>query len=103
MHYASTRGEAPRLGFDDVLLTGLAPDGGLYIPEHWPQLPAKEIARMSGLSYAELAARVMGPFVADSAVEADFDAMVAETYEGFEHAAVAPLKQLEPKIGRAHV
>ncbi|MDX1710376.1 MAG: threonine synthase [Rhodovibrionaceae bacterium] len=98
MNYESTRGESPRLGFDDVLLTGLAPDGGLYIPEHWPQFSAKEIARLPGLPYAELAARVMGPFVAGSAVEAEFDAVVAEAYSEFEHAAVVPLKQLEPSL-----
>ena len=63
MQYISTRGEAPKLGFDDVLLAGLATDGGLYVPESWPQVDAETMRRWRGLSYQELAVEVMLPFV----------------------------------------
>ena len=63
MHYISTRGAAPALAFDDVLLTGLARDGGLYVPESWPQFSPAEIRALAGLPYAEVATRVMAPFV----------------------------------------
>ena len=65
MRYISTRGTAPTLDFAEVTLAGLASDGGLYVPEHWPQFSAAEIADMRGLPYAELAARVMRPFVGE--------------------------------------
>ena len=94
MQYVSTRGQAPVLGFDDVLLTGLARDGGLYLPAAWPVFPVQHLREMRGLSYAELAAEVMAPFV-EGAIERDaFDRIVAETYSGFTHDAVAPLVQL---------
>ena len=64
MKYISTRGQAPALDFDDALLAGLARDGGLYLPESWPQFSADEIRAMRGLSYAEIATKVMAPFVA---------------------------------------
>ena len=94
MQYISTRGQAPVLGFDDVLLTGLARDGGLYLPAIWPVFSVDHLREMRGLSYAELAAEVMAPFV-EGAIERDaFDRIVAETYAGFTHNAVAPLVQL---------
>jgi len=93
--YVSTRGAAPALDFEGVLLTGLARDGGLYVPERWPHWSADEWRAMRGWSYAETAAAVMRPFVGDAVPTAAFDAMVAETYAGFDHAAVAPLKQLD--------
>lgn len=95
MKYVSTRGAAPALDFEGVLLTGLARDGGLYVPERWPHWSADEWRAMRGWSYAETAAAVMRPFVGDAVPTAAFDAMVAETYAGFDHAAVAPLKQLD--------
>ncbi len=94
MTYHSTRGQAPVLAFDDVLLAGLARDGGLYLPQTWPRFSKDDMAAMAGLSYAELAARVMLPFLDGTLREDDFTALVAETYAGFEHAAVAPLKEL---------
>ena len=63
MRYISTRGQAPVLEFDDVLLAGLARDGGLYLPESWPRLSADDIRSLRGLSYPELAMRVVAPFV----------------------------------------
>ena len=94
MQYISTRGEAPRLGFEDALLTGLARDGGLYLPESWPTFSAADMSAMAGLGYAELAHRVMLPFVADDIPAAEFAGLVTEAYAGFDHRAVAPLRQL---------
>ncbi|MGE0118943.1 MAG: threonine synthase [Dongiaceae bacterium] len=95
MRYISTRGAAPALAFDDVLLAGLARDGGLYVPETWPRLTDDEIRALVGLDYAEIAIRVMRPFV-DGRVEEDvFARIVREAYAGFGHTAVAPLKQLD--------
>lgn len=94
MKYISTRGKAPALGFEDVLLTGLASDGGLYVPETLPQYDAAEIASWSGLSYADLAMRIIQPFVADAINDADLRAIIDDTYAQFRHDAVAPLVQL---------
>ena len=94
MRYVSTRGSAPILDFEDVLLAGLATDGGLYVPEAWPRLAPDDIRAMAGLSYADLASRVMAPFVAGAIPEPQFADMVADSYAGFGHDAVAPLVQL---------
>jgi threonine synthase len=94
LKYLSTRGKAPVLDFDDVLLAGLARDGGLYLPESWPTFSAAEIRAMRGLSYAELAARVMRPFVEGCLNDADLARLCAESYAGFTHPAVAPLRQI---------
>ena len=66
MKYVSTRGEAPELSFDDVLLAGLASDGGLYVPAEWPQFSASVFEEMAGLSYADIAFLVIQPFVGGS-------------------------------------
>ena len=95
MRYVSTRGVAPVEDFEGVLLTGLARDGGLYVPEEWPRLDAGEIEAMADLPYAELAARVMAPFVAGTFGEDEFAELVADAYAGFGHPAVAPLRQLD--------
>lgn len=94
MNYISTRGQAPKLKFADVLLAGLASDGGLYVPETLPTFSQDEIASWAGLSYAELAFKVIKPFVDDCISDADLKRMIDETYEGFKHSAVAPLKEL---------
>ena len=94
MRYVSTRGTAPRLDFEAVLLTGLARDGGLYVPETWPSLKPKALAGFSGKPYAEVAARVMAPFIGKAVPKAAFEKMVAETYAGFRHQAVAPLVEV---------
>ncbi|HVR68181.1 MAG TPA: threonine synthase, partial [Verrucomicrobiae bacterium] len=97
MRYISTRGAAPALAFDDVLLAGLARDGGLYVPESWPHLSAADLKSFRGLEYAELAVRVMAPFIAGR-VEADaFARIVRDSYAAFGHGAVAPLRQLDGK------
>ena len=95
MRYISTRGEAPALGFEDVLLTGLASDGGLYVPESLPHFSLEEIRSWRGLSYSELAFNVMHPFVEDAIPADDFRDMLEETYAVFAHQAVAPLVQLD--------
>lgn len=94
MKYVSTRGEAPVLAFDDVLLAGLAEDGGLYVPAEWPQFTAEDLSAMAGLSYAEIAYRVIRPFVDGTIADADLERMIEDTYAGFGHRAVAPLKQI---------
>ena len=95
MRYVSTRGQAPDLAFDDVLLTGLARDGGLYVPAEWPRLAAADWKALRGLTYDQLATRLMHPFVADCIAEDDLAALVADAYRRFDHEAVAPLKQLD--------
>ncbi|TWI58750.1 threonine synthase [Pseudomonas duriflava] len=94
MRYISTRGQAPALSFEDVLLTGLASDGGLYVPENLPRFTVEEIASWAGLPYHELAFRIMRPFVEGCIGDADFKQILEETYGTFEHSAVAPLRQL---------
>jgi threonine synthase len=96
MKYVSTRGLAPRLGFAEVLLAGLARDGGLYVPEKFPRLARGELRDLRGRPYAEIAARVMRPFVGPAIPQGAFERLVAETYAGFDHPAVAPLKQIGP-------
>ena len=97
MRYISTRGAAPALAFDDVLLAGLARDGGLYVPESWPRLSAADLKGFAGLEYAELAERIMAPFVGGRIEAGAFARIVRETYAAFEHGAVAPLRQLDGK------
>jgi len=92
--YISTRGNAPKLAFDDVLLTGLARDGGLYLPETWPTFSADEIADMKDMSYEEVAVKVMLPFVEGAVSEADLTKIVGETYGAFEGDDPAPLVKL---------
>ena len=96
MRYVSTRGQAPVLPFEEAMLTGLARDGGLYLPETVPQMTADQIAALAGLSYEEAAFRVMRPFVGDAFTDDAFRAIIARAYAGFRHAARAPLVQLAP-------
>ncbi len=96
MRYVSTRGKAPVLGFSEAMLTGLARDGGLYVPETVPQMAPEEIAALAGQSYEEIAFAVMRPFVGDAFDDATFRRLIAEAYGAFGHAARAPLKQLGP-------
>ena len=94
MRYVSTRGTAPALDFADVLTAGLAPDGGLYVPESLPHFSAKEIAEMAKLTYEELVYKIVSPFVGDAIPEADFRQLITQAYSSFRHTAIAPLKQL---------
>ena len=94
MHYISTRGKAPRLDFSGVLLAGLAEDGGLYVPESWPQVSAEEIKGFAARSYAEVATDLMARFTAPAISAEELAPLVAEAYREFDHPAVAPLRQL---------
>ena len=96
MKYVSTRGQAPVLDFADVLLTGLAADGGLYVPETWPALPS---GWASPVPYADLAAEVLWPYVDGSPLaRTDLHAMVAEAYATFDHPDVCPVVEVEPGL-----
>ena len=95
MRYISTRGQAPELSFEETMLTGLARDGGLYVPATLPRFAPGEIAAMAGLSYEDVAFRVMRPFLGDSFTDQEFGDIIARAYAGFGHAARAPLKQLQ--------
>ena len=94
MHYISTRGAAPVLRFDEAMMTGLARDGGLYVPEAVPVMPQAGIAALAGLSYEETAFRVMRPFLGGTFADDEFRRLIATAYAGFGHAARAPLVQL---------
>jgi threonine synthase len=94
MQYISTRGKAPALGFEDTMLSGLARDGGLYVPETIPTLSTADIRAMHGLSYEEIAFRVMRPFVGDAFTDEVFADLITKAYAGFGHDARAPLVQL---------
>lgn len=99
MKYISTRGQADSLDFEGVTLTGLARDGGLYVPETIPSLSADDIRAMRGKPYAEVAFEVIRPFVEGSLTDSELKRMLDETYDSayggqFRHPAVAPMVQL---------
>jgi len=95
MEYVSTRGSAPALDFEGATLAGLASDGGLYVPREWPRFTPEEIAAMRGLPYAQLAQRVMQPFVGESLTPARLLELCEAAYGRFAHKAVTPLVQLD--------
>jgi len=95
MRYVSTRGRSPAVGFTETLLAGLAPDGGLYVPESWPAFTHDEIAAFAGRPYAEVAAEVLSRFVGDEIARPVLERITAEAYAGFAHPAVTPLVQLD--------
>ena len=96
MQYLSTRGQAPTLGFADVLMTGLARDGGLYLPAAWPKISATAIAGFAERAYADVAVEIIRPFVGADIDDVDLVAMCRAAYAGFRDKAVAPLRQLAP-------
>ncbi|MFI5030357.1 MAG: threonine synthase [Reyranellales bacterium] len=102
MNYISTRhgsqGSPAPLGFEDVMLAGLARDGGLYLPAEWPQFSKADIAAMKGKPYREVAYRVMQPFVGNAFDEMTFRRLIAEAYASFDAADVAPLKPLDDNM-----
>ena len=95
MRYVSTRGGAPVLDFEEVTLAGLAGDGGLYVPDHYPAMRADEIASLAGLSYVDTAVEICGRFVGDALTEGELRELCAAAYGSFAHAAVTPLVQLD--------
>ncbi|MDE0588729.1 threonine synthase [Halocynthiibacter sp. C4] len=96
MKYVSTRGTAPSLSFEEAMMTGLARDGGLYVPAEIPVMSPEDIADLAGKSYEEIAFIVMRPFIGDAFTDEEFKAIIARAYEGFRHEARAPLVQLGP-------
>ncbi|SDE49352.1 threonine synthase [Limimaricola pyoseonensis] len=96
MRYVSTRGQAPSLSFEEAMLTGLARDGGLYVPETIPQMSRDEIAALAGRDYEEVAFAVMRPFIGDAFTDVEFRELIARAYAAFAHPARAPLVQLGP-------
>ena len=98
MRYVSTRGRSPTQDFAGVLLAGLAPDGGLYMPETWPHLTHTDLRALRGLPYPELAARVIAPFTGDSIPFATLQTLCRDAYAGFRHPATIPLVQLAPNL-----
>ena len=99
MKYVSTRGEASGRGFAEILLEGLAPDGGLYVPKIYPRVDATTLSRWRRLSYPELAFEVMALYI-DDIPAADLRALIDRTYtkEVFGDARIAPLRPLEPGV-----
>jgi threonine synthase len=96
VRYVSTRGEAPVLGFRDVVLAGLARDGGLYVPESWPQLTHDEIAGFAGSSYGAVAFSIIRRFVGGEIPDLTLGRIIEDAYATFRHDAVAPLVQIAP-------
>ncbi len=94
MRYVSTRGQAPSLDFEQAMLSGLAHDGGLYLPEHIPAFSGLD--DLDGLPYAEVAFRVIRPFTGDSFTDEELRGAIDRAYARIEHAAKAPLRQLAP-------
>ncbi len=94
MRYVSTRGEVPACGFEDALFAGLAADGGLFVPAHWPRFDREALATLQGQSYQQVALAVLRPYVGDALTRDQLAAMIDAAYAGFGHAAIAPLRQL---------
>jgi threonine synthase len=95
IRYISTRGQAPVLSFEQVVLAGLASDGGLYVPDQIPQLSKEELIRLKHLSYADLACEIIPRFVDDSIDHDALKTIIHESYREFRHTEVAPLKKLD--------
>ncbi len=96
MRYISTRGRAPALDFAGAMMTGLARDGGLYVPETVPQLTGGQIAALAGLSYEDACFEIIRPFTGDAFEDDELRRLIADAYAGFDHTARAPLTQLGP-------
>ena len=97
MKYISTRGGCSPQNFEQVLLTGLAPDGGLFIPETLPTVSVEQIKAMGSLSYADLALDLVTPFVDGEIPTSDLKTIIDRSYEAFDHPEVAPMTQLSER------
>lgn len=95
MKYISTRGQAPAIGFNEAVLAGLARDGGLYLPETYPQLPAGTIASFASKSFSDIAVDVIHPFTGNSMSRSELSALARDAYKTFGHSAVTPLVQID--------
>ena len=98
--YISTRGAAPILNFEETLLAGLASDGGLYVPQSWPQIAPDRMAAFAGKPYAQVAFEVLAPFIDEEIADARLQEIINESYACFAHKDVAPLVPLN---GREYV
>jgi threonine synthase len=98
LKYISTRGAAETLGFEDVLLAGLARDGGLYLPETWPVLPAATIASFATRTFADIAVEVIAPFTAGEISRDELGHMADKAYAAFDCPEVTPLVELKPGL-----
>jgi threonine synthase len=98
VRYVSTRGEAPELSFDDALMAGLARDGGLYVPQAWPQLSPAAMAAFAGKPFAEVAAAVLEPYLGGTIPLAALSALAHDAYRRFAHPAVTPLVQIDRSL-----
>lgn len=96
LSYVSTRGQGAPVPFRHVLLSALAPDGGLYMPERWPRLEPGHIAAFAGMPFTEAAFRILRPFIGDALPDDKFRTLLEDAYAGFGHEAVAPLVQTGP-------
>jgi threonine synthase len=94
MRYISTRGQVPPASFEEVLFAGLAGDGGLYVPEHWPSFDRDRLAALQSASYQDVAAFVLAPFAEGALNDEELRGLIDDAYATFRHQAVAPLKQL---------
>ena len=96
MQFVSTRGQAPVLGFSDAVLSGLASDGGLYVPQSWPQVSQAAIASFAGKPYADVAYAIISRFTDGEIAANTLKAILGEAYASFRHPSVTPLVELEP-------
>lgn len=96
MKFISTRANAPVLDFEDVIITGLASDGGLYVPENWPQISPDKIRLFAGMEYCDVAFDVMAPFVDGTIDDEVFKDIISQAYGSFSHPAVVPLREMRP-------
>jgi threonine synthase len=96
LRYISTRGGVAPCGFEAAVLAGLAADGGLYLPDAWPRVERDELEALQGAPYQAVAARVLAPFVGDDLSDAELHDLIEAAYAAFDHAAIAPLRQLGP-------
>ena len=97
MKYVSTRGGCSPKNFEQVLLTGLAPDGGLFVPKTLPTVSVEQIRAMGSLSYADLALNLVTPFVDGEIPNSDLKTIIDQSYEAFDHPEIAPITQLSEK------
>jgi threonine synthase len=98
MNYISTRGTAPVLNFEGAMISGLARDGGLYLPERFPTFSVEELRALRGKPFADVAFAVAHRFADGAIPDRDLHKMVTEAYGSFSHQAVTPLKQLDANL-----